>query len=162
MQDSRRARSCDISFSDVVMSAVAMFALKFPSMLLFEIDHKDETIGNNLKTLFGLRQIPCDTTMREILDPVVTTELLKLFLPLYQEAQREGAEGFVQGSLSFERGWHRLLALLRSIAALLRVAVHKKERTYYQMLWVLVHPLNKESFPCPEPIVRQDGQAKRL
>ena len=65
MQDSRRARSCDISFSDVVMSAVAMFALKFPSMLQFEKDHKDKTVKSKLKKLFGISQIKCDRTMRK-------------------------------------------------------------------------------------------------
>ena len=55
-----------IPLPDALMSAFAMFSLKDPSLLAFQERRSDP----NLKTLFGIGQIPSDTQMREILDPV--------------------------------------------------------------------------------------------
>ena len=48
------------------MSAFAMFSLKAPSLLAFD---KGRAEGN-LHTIYGITRVPCDTHMREILDPV--------------------------------------------------------------------------------------------
>ena len=41
-----------ISLHDHVMSAIAMFKLKYPSLLQFDKDRIDPAHANNLKTLF--------------------------------------------------------------------------------------------------------------
>ena len=65
--DSRRANST-ITMDDALMSALAMFQLKDPSLLAFDERRRNEP--ENLHTVFGIGTIPCDTQMRTILDPV--------------------------------------------------------------------------------------------
>ena len=48
------------------MSAFAMFSLKAPSLLAFD----KERAEGNLHTIYGIQRVPCDTYMRERLDPV--------------------------------------------------------------------------------------------
>ena len=55
-----------IPLRDALLSAFAMFALKDPSLLAFDARRNDA----NLKALFGIGEIPSDTQMREILDPL--------------------------------------------------------------------------------------------
>jgi hypothetical protein len=61
-----RPGDTDIALTDALMSAFAMFSLKSPSLLAFD---KERTEGN-LQRVYGIEQVPCDTAMREILDPV--------------------------------------------------------------------------------------------
>jgi len=49
----------EISLSSALMSACAMFSLKFSSLLQFDQKRKDPTIVHNLKTLFHVDQAPC-------------------------------------------------------------------------------------------------------
>ena len=54
-----------ISLPDALMSAFAMFSLKSPSLLAFD----EERTEGNLQTIYGIERAPCDTHMRESLDP---------------------------------------------------------------------------------------------
>jgi hypothetical protein len=45
-----------------------MFSLKDSSLLVF--DHRRTSAGHNLKMIYGMKTIPCDTQMRTIVDPV--------------------------------------------------------------------------------------------
>lgn len=166
--EQRRSTSCEISLSDAILSAAALFALKFPSLLQFDQGQSDPTINDNLRTLFGIKRIPCDTTLREILDDVKTSSLQDLFLPLYREAQR----GKVLESFVYHEGGY--LVSVDGSGFFSSSRIHCKhclekhhssgEVTYHhQMLCaVMVHPGNKEVLPlAPEPIVRQDGESKQ-
>ena len=54
----------EISTSDCLMSALAVFSLKSPSLLAFDKQRQEETVQHNLQTLFSIKNIPCDTYMR--------------------------------------------------------------------------------------------------
>jgi hypothetical protein len=71
-----RPTTADIPLTDALMSAFAMFSLKSPSLLAFD---RERTEGN-LHTLYGIQRVPCDTHMREILDPVS----LEAFRPVFK------------------------------------------------------------------------------
>ena len=62
------------SLSDCLMSGLAMFILKYPSLLQFDKQTRsgeaDPTIVHNLKTLFGVEKTPSDSCVREHLDLV--------------------------------------------------------------------------------------------
>ena len=62
-----RADDQQISLVDALMSAFAMFSLKDPSLLAFD---KRRSSDGNLKRLYKIKTIPCDTQMRTILDEV--------------------------------------------------------------------------------------------
>jgi len=66
-----------ISLPDALMSGLAMFALKDPSMLAF--DQRRQRDEKNLQMIFHMEHVPADTTMREILDPVVPEQLRPAF-----------------------------------------------------------------------------------
>jgi hypothetical protein len=66
-----------ISLPDALMSGLAMFALKDPSMLAF--DERRQVDEKNLQMIFHVENVPCDTRMREILDPVDPEHLRPVF-----------------------------------------------------------------------------------
>jgi len=92
----------DISLTDALMSAFALFSLKSPSLLAFD---KERTEGN-LGTIYGMQHVPCDTQMREILDPVAPEALRPLFKRVFKQLQR----GKALEPMAFLPG-HYLLAL---------------------------------------------------
>jgi hypothetical protein len=79
----------NISFTDCLMSAFAMFSLKYPSLLQFDTSHRlDPQVRHNLGTLYGIEQVPCDTYMRERLDEGDPFSLRKVYKRLFAFLQR--------------------------------------------------------------------------
>jgi len=76
-----RTGSPTISLPDALMSGLAMFALKDPSMLAF--DQRRQQDEKNLQMIFHMENVPCDTRMREILDPVDHEQLRPAFQDVF-------------------------------------------------------------------------------
>jgi len=153
-----------VSMSDALMSAFAVFSLKDPSLLVFDARRHDE----NLKRLYGIQHLPCDTQMREILDPLDPDLLRPCFSDVFAQAQR----GNVLKPFRFLEGAY-LLAIdgtgyfssqhIHCENCLQKVSKRTGTVTYHhQMLGaVLVHPEHREVIPLAvEPIEKQDGQNK--
>lgn len=156
-----------ISLSDCLMSALAMFSLKSPSLLQFDKDQADLTIKYNLKTLFKVENTPCDTYMRETLDEVDPRELRSTYSAIFHEAQR----GKLLERYEFLAGSY--LCLVDGTELFNSENIHcknccKKEHkdgrtTYHHQLLgaVIAKPGLSQVIPlCPEPITKQDGKAK--
>src|SRR5207344_3202565 len=79
-----RLADTEIALTDALMSAFAMFSLKSPSLLAFD----KERAEGNLETVYGIERVPCDTQMREILDPVSPESLRPLFQSVFRQLQR--------------------------------------------------------------------------
>ena len=79
-----RSIDVEISLTDALMSAFALFSLKSPSLLAFD---KQRAEGN-LQTIYGMTCVPCDTRMREILDPLSPALLRPLFKSIFGQLQR--------------------------------------------------------------------------
>lgn len=78
-----------IPFADCLMSAFAMFSLKYPSLLQFDTSHRLEPqVEHNLKTLYGIEQVPSDTYMRERIDEGDPSSLRKTYKRLFSFLQR--------------------------------------------------------------------------
>jgi len=158
-----RPSDAEIAFTDVLMSAFAMFSLKSPSLLAFD---KQRAEGN-LGTIYGIGRAPCDTQMRERLDPVSPKSLHPLFKSVFRPLQR----GKALEPMAFLDG-HYLLALdgtgyFSSKTIHCASCLHKVHRngsiTYYHQLLgaAIIHPDFREVIPLmPEPIVRHDGTDK--
>lgn len=158
-----RSGDVDISLSDALMSAFAMFSLKAPSLLAFDKERTED----NLPRVYGLEHVPCDTSMRERLDPVDPESLRPLFKGLFGALQR----GKVLEEMVFVEG-HYLLALdgtgyfsSQQIHCESCLETHHRNGpvTYrHQMLGAaLMHPDRREVIPLmPEPIMKQDGTEK--
>src|SRR5262245_18896746 len=79
-----RLDDTEIALADALMSAFAMFSLKAPSLLAFD----KERAEGNLHTIYGIARVPCDTYMREILDPVSPKVLRPVFKSIFRQLQR--------------------------------------------------------------------------
>jgi Transposase DDE domain len=161
--EDHRSGTPDISLADALMSAFAMFSLKSPSLLAFDKERAED----NLHQIYGIQRVPCDTSMREILDPVTPESLRPVFKQVFDHLQRKKAlqeMRFVQD--------HYLLALdgtgyfsSNQLHCASCLATHHRNGTVsyaHQMLGAaLIHPDKREVIPLmPEPIVRQDGTEK--
>jgi hypothetical protein len=153
----------EIPLHDALMSAFAMFSLNSPSLLAFDKVRAED----HLQSIYGIGRVPCDTAMREILDPVEPEHLRPAFKTVFRHLQRGNALKemvFVQG--------HYLLGLdgtgyFSSQAIHCDSCLEKHHRngtvTYsHQMLGAaLIHPDKREVIPLmPEPIVKPDGSEK--
>ena len=81
-----RKGNVEIELADALMSGFAMFSVKDPSLLAF--DERRSAAPHNLKTIYGIGSIPCDTSMREILDGVDPNDLRPLFKDAFRPLQR--------------------------------------------------------------------------
>jgi hypothetical protein len=149
--------------ADALMAGLALFSLKDSSLLAF----CGRALDHNLHSIFGLKAIPSDTQMREILDEVAPEYLRPVFKEVFRQVQR----GKVLEDYVFLEGCY--LVALDGVEYFTSQKVHcdhcmtrtHKNGTvsyYHQMLGaVIVHPDFSEVLPLmPEPIQRQDGQAK--
>jgi hypothetical protein len=151
--------------ADTLMSAFAMFSLKDPSLLAF--DERRKTDGN-LKRVYGLEEVPCDTQMRTTLDEVEPNAIKPLFKDVFRELQRgKVLEEFVflEGGylLSLDGTGYFSSKKIHCDSCLEKVNKKTGEVTYYhQMLGAaIVHPDLKGVIPlAPEPIIKQDGETK--
>jgi hypothetical protein len=153
----------DISLTDALMSAFAMFSLKSPSLLAFD---KERSAGN-LQTIYGMKRVPCDTHMRERLDPVSPESLRPVFQSVFRQLQR----GKALEPLVFLEDCY-LLALdgtgycasktIHCASCLRKVHRNGSVTYYHQMLGAaILHPDVRAVIPLmPEPIVTQDGTDK--
>ena len=153
-----------ISTADALMSAFAMFSLKMPSLLTLDQNRHNP----NLHSLYRIGCVPCDTRLREILDEVPPERLR----PLYQDLFRRLQRGKVLERFVFWKGCY-LLALdgtgyfsssrIHCENCLQKADSRTGQVTYYHQLLgaAIVHPDHREVIPlAPEPIIKQDGQAK--
>lgn len=150
---------------DSLMSGLAMFSLKDPSLLAFDGRRSDD--HENLKTIFGMNTIPCDTSMREILDPVCPEHLRPLFKDCIRPLQRgkvlEKMLFMGQGYLLNLDGTGYFSSNNRYSPACLERKSRSGEITYHLQAVgaAVVHPAYKEVIAlCPEVIRRQDGSTK--
>lgn len=158
----------EYSWQDCVMSGLAIFAFKCPSLLQFEKMKADEPmIRRNLRTLYQVKKAPSDTCLRERLDRVSPAQLRAPFKKIFAHLQR----GKVLENFRY-LGGHYIVAVdgtgqYSSKKIHCKNCCEKKHRngdtTYYHQLLAasIVHPDQKVVIPlAPEPITKGDGFTK--
>lgn len=162
-----RAKNTKFSLSDSLLSAFAMFSLKCDSLLQFDKKRQDETEIQNIKAVFDVTNVPCDSQMRNIVDELDPQQLRPVFKKVFAQLQR----GKMLEQMQYLDG-HYLLSLdgievYKSEKCFSDKCLSRKRRNetieYYQQFLgaVIVHPERKEVIPlCPEMIVKQDGNEK--
>ncbi len=154
-----------IPLVDTLMSGLALFALKDPSLLAFE---ERRAAPHNLRRIFGIEQIPSDTQMRTILDGVNPEGLRPLYTRVFSQLE----QAKVLDEMRFMERYF-LLALdgtkyFSSSSVHYDACLERKNRgsdvvTYSHQLLsgAIVHPAHKAVIPlAPEPIIKQDGTQK--
>jgi hypothetical protein len=163
--DHRQAAG-SISLGDALMSGLAVFGLKYPSLLQFDQACQEGTIRHNLRTLYDVERAPGDTQLRTLLDPVSAAALHPAFQAIHHQIQRhKGLEAYayledhylvlVDGTGQFSS----------SHIGCPECGVKNTQAgpSYYHQLLgaVLAHPDLKTVLPfAPEAITRQDGGSK--
>jgi hypothetical protein len=150
------------SFPDALRSACAMFALNAPSLLACDTQRAEGNVG----TIYGMAHVPCDTHMREILEPVSPASLRPLCKRVFRQLQR----GKALAAMVCLDG-HALLArdgtgdfsspAVHGASCLHTVHRNGSITSAHQRLGVaIIHPDVRAVMPLmPEPIITQDGTA---
>ena len=157
----------NVSWKDCMMSGLAIFGLKFPSLLKFEEEKLQPFTRHNLKKLYHVNFAPSDTCLRERLDVLSPKNFRRPFKLIFACLQR----GKMLERYKF-LGDHYLLSVdgtgqYSSNTVRCKNCCEKHHRSgettfYHQMLgMVLVHPNESVVIPfAPEPIVKSDGSTK--
>jgi len=168
MPDYRQTAKIDIPMADALMAGFAMFSVKSPSLLQFEEHINIEAVAGNLKNIYKMENIPSDTQMREIIDPVDPADIRPAFNDIFRNLQR----GKMLEEFTVLDG-HYLVSLdgtgyfssdkIHCNNCQEKVNQRTGQITYsHAMLGaVIVHPDKKTVIPLPpEPIIKQDGNKK--
>jgi len=155
-----------ISLSDTLMSAFAMFSLKDPSLLAFE--ERRLAADPNLHSIYKIGRVPSDSQMRTIVDEVEPHDLESSFKDIFRQAQRGKLlerYQYMSGCylLSLDGTGYFSSGKLSSSACMVKKNKKTGVKTYYQQMLgaSIVHPDFKEVIPLnPEMIVKQDGETK--
>ena len=160
----QRASNAKISLADALLSGFAMFSLKDSSLLEFD---QRRAKDDNLKRIYGLKIIPCDTHMRTILDPVSPDDLKPLFKDIVGQVRQAGflTQLKFRGHylVSLDGTGYFSSATIHCASCLEKKSSKTGEVSYAHQALVgaIVHPDFKEVLPlAPEAIVKQDGATK--
>src|SRR5947209_5827404 len=163
LPDARQESKLQISLADALMAAFAMFSLKDPSLLAFE-DRRGEA---NLHSIYLIDQVPCDSQMRTILDPLEPEQLRGVFRDVFRQLQRGKALEplvYLNGCylLSLDGTGYFSSSKIHCASCLEKTHANGTVTYSHQMLGgVLLHPDLAPVIPlAPEPIIKQDGVPK--
>lgn len=156
-----------ISLADHLMAGLAVFNLKFPSLLKYDQNKRSPKIAKNLHKLYGIKHAPSDTHLRENLDEVEPHALRVAFKKIFSALQR----GKVLEDYRYLNDSYLLsidgTGQYSSNKIHCENCCEKHHRDghisyYHQMLGAaMVHPEKKLVIPfAPEAITKQDGASK--
>ncbi|WP_448875323.1 hypothetical protein [Desulfobulbus propionicus] len=160
-----RAKNAKVALDDALISAFAVFHLKDQSLLAFDERRRREP--ENLHTVYGVTDIPCDSQMRAILGEIDPAFLRPAFRTVFRRLQRSKK----LESMTLLGGHYLLSGDGTGFYSSTKVAspycLKKTRRNgvdlYYQQMYAaaLVHPDCREVITFfPEMITRQDGSDK--
>lgn len=88
--DPRHPDRVSFLLHDTLLTGFAMMFFQHPSLLQFQRRMKERRGRCNLETIFGVREVPSDSQMREILDPLAPEPLRQLLPVLFEKLRRAG------------------------------------------------------------------------
>jgi len=160
-------KSTTISITDHLMSGLAVFGMKCPSLLDYDRKRSTGIIEHNLRNLYHVKTAPSDSYMRERLDEVDPDTLRPAFKKVFAHFQRgKGLEEFIylDGHILISGDGTGRFSSSKVACPHCCKKEHKNGTTtyYHQMFGAcVVHPEKKNVVPlCPEAILNQDGSSK--
>jgi hypothetical protein len=136
-------------------------------VLEFDEERQEESVRHNLSRLYGVERAPCDTQLREILDPVDPRQLRPAYKALFAQLQRGkglAPYAYLEGYylLSIDGTGMFCSSTISCPECCIKHARSGEVSYYHQLLGaVIVHPEQRVVIPlAPEPITRQDGASK--
>lgn len=164
----KRASNITHKLSDVLMSGLAMFSLKYSSLLDF--DQQTSLERDNLRRVFGIKSVCSDTHLRRILDGHSPDPIRASFVSRFEDLNQTGLlreYGYKIGNqkylISSSDGVQHFSSKQINCPCCLEKNHRDGSTTYHHNMLcsALVHPDKREVFimGC-EPIVQQDGTQK--
>ena len=89
--DRRRGNNCHYTIRDAALSAFSVFHIQFPSFLSHQKMMQESKGNNDARTLFGVHEIPTDTHIRNLLDPVLPECCFSVFTDVHTLLSERGA-----------------------------------------------------------------------
>lgn len=161
------ATPTNISITDHLMSGLAVFGLKCPSLLDYDNKRLDAPTAKNLQDLYFISKPPSDTYLRERLDDINPDSLRPAFKKIFAHFQRgKGLEefDFFDGHvlISGDGTGHFSSGKIACCHCCKKELSNGNASYYHQMFAAcIVHPDKRNVIPfCPEPILNQDGSTK--
>ena len=179
--DYPKAPQSQYRLRDCLSVALSLFVLKFPSLCQYvpEVDESNASAiapllratkrraQGNIRTLFGVRRMRTDTTLRRRLDEVQTEHFELVFRALFQLVQRWRLWSHfqtAQGPILVALDGTQVFSSSTIHCAHCRITQHRDgSRTYSHQIVTaaVVHPHSSASLPLgAEPIGRADGARK--
>ena len=156
-----------ISIVDHLMSGLAVFGLKCPSLLQYDRKRSDNAVAQNLRDLYHVNNPPSDTYLRERLDHVNPDDIRPAFKKLFAAFQRgKGLEEFeyLDGHVLISGDGTGQFSSSTVCCPHCCVKEHQNgTKTYYHQMFgaCIVHPDKRNVIPlCPEIILNRDGNSK--
>ena len=91
LSDVRRGENKTYSMRDAALAAFSVFYLQSASFLAYQQAMEDKQQRNNARSLFGIERIPSDPQIRNLLDPVLPSELSAPFWEIFSLLETAGA-----------------------------------------------------------------------
>jgi hypothetical protein len=90
IRDHRHPDRVAFQLHDTLLTGFACMFFQHPSLLAFQRRMKERRGRCNLETIFGVCEVPSDSQMRDILDPLETEPLRQLLPLLFERFRRAG------------------------------------------------------------------------
>ena len=160
-------RGAPFSTSDCLISGLAIFLFKYPSLLSFEGAYGAPKANHNLRKLLNLKKLPSDTSVRYHLDSVDPDKIKPIFKDIFNDLRKNAdlseyrrADGSflisIDGTQTFSSKKVHCPSCL--------VKKHRNGSATYShqiMTAVLISPSKKAVFPIDcEEISNTDGTSK--
>ena len=167
IDDHRQCAKVYYRLHDCLMSAFAMMFFQDPSLLAFQQRMQDSIQANNLSKVFAVKDIPSDSQIRDVLDPLkpaVMDEIFSEFIKRLQRGKHLINYQFLEDKylVAIDGSQYFSSENIQCPHCLVRQSKGKK-RFYHQILQaVMIHPDMRPVLPMvPEEISNQDGTQKQ-
>jgi hypothetical protein len=165
--DHRQSGKVYYRLHDCLMSGFAMMFFQDPSLLAFQQRMQDSIQVNNLNKVFAVKDIPSDSQIRDVLDPLnpaVMDEVFSVFMNRLQRGKHLLNYQFLEDNylVAIDGSQYFSSENIQCPHCLINVS-KGKQRFYHQILQsVMIHPDMKQVLPMvPEEISNQDGTKKQ-
>ena len=167
VRDVRTGKNTQYEMSDAIMGAFAIFHMQSPSFLNGQKQLQEKLEQSNAETLYEIRQIPTDTHIRNLLDPLDPKEIMGCFKEIIDRLA-------TNGYLDEMRGYDEKLLIAvdgsqyheshKISCAKCNTRVKDDKIDYYHVILApaIVQANQKEILPIePEFLEPQDGHDKQ-
>jgi hypothetical protein len=168
--DPRQPGKVNYSLNNVFMTGLSCMYFQEPSFATFQRNLEEERNVNNLRTLFGIENLPSDTQVRDIIDyhsPTILSPIFKDFFSRLQRSKKLLDYEFLPGKYLCALDGTQFFSsnAVSCDQCLTKHEDNENKATRYQhqaLQGAFVHPDCKQVIPVmPEPIENTDGKTKQ-